>query len=158
MDKKVFLGLGSNSGKKIENIDKACLLLGNFFKVESKSSYYQTEPIGMTEQDSFINMVLSGTTDQEPFLLLKSLKKLEVEMGRKETYRWGPRMIDLDILFYSSMNFSDKILTLPHPEVLNRRFVLEPLFEIAGNLQIGEKKSLFYYLNHTLEQACEKIS
>lgn len=151
----VFIGLGSNLGKKEKNLERALSLLDAEIKIEALSSVYRTRAIG-PGQDDFMNQVIKGKTVLDPFSLLNFLKGIEKRMGRKETFRWGPRIIDLDILLYSGKSLKSQILEIPHPRMVERRFVLEPLLEIRGNFPLGSRKSLLYYLNGTLEQDCEK--
>jgi len=99
--------------------------------VTKKSSLYETEPWGLKEQPLFMNMAVAAETDMPPESLLAALKDIEKKMGRLETTRWGPRCIDLDILFYDNIIFTEKDLCIPHPLLHQREFVLLPLSEIA---------------------------
>jgi 2-amino-4-hydroxy-6-hydroxymethyldihydropteridine diphosphokinase len=96
------------------------------------SSVYETEPVGKNEQPQFLNMVAELESTLLPQDLLQRLKEIENTLGRTHTEHWGPREIDLDILYYGSEVFNDEKLQLPHPEIANRRFVLVPMREIAG--------------------------
>lgn len=126
----VTLSLGSNIGDKAENLRLAVQLLGPTVSIRRISSFYQTEPWGYADQDPFYNVVLNGETDFSPEDLLKFIKQIERRMGRTETFRNGPRVIDIDILFYDDLKVESEVLTIPHPRYRERRFVLAPLVEI----------------------------
>lgn len=128
----VHIGIGSNLGDRKEN----CLNALNFLSargvvIKRKSSLYETEPWGIKDQPKFLNMAIEGETVLEPLQLMRTLKSIEAEMGRKEAHRWGPRVIDLDILLYEDMVTECPELTIPHPLMHEREFVLRPLAEIA---------------------------
>lgn len=115
--------------------DKACT-------VEKLSSFYESKPFGNIEQENFINLVVRIKTNYEPAVLINFLKKIELEMGRRKSTRWGPREIDLDILFYDDLIYQDDKLTIPHKGITERDFVLFPMCEIAPNFihpEINEK-------------------
>lgn len=132
---KVYIGLGSNLGYRKGNIRKAVSLLEGLGRISKISSIYETEPVGPVEQRWFLNAVVEIETDLEPRELLLRLKELERRIGRSEGgERWGPREIDLDILFYGDLVMEDEDLIIPHPRIGERRFVLEPLYEIAPDL------------------------
>ena len=103
-------------------------------KVTSSSSLYKTEPVGMEQQDWFVNCAVALETGLSPRELLAALQEIEHSMGRVRTVVWGPRTMDLDILFYGDRVVSEPDLKIPHPEIANRRFVLDPLCEIAPDL------------------------
>lgn len=128
-----FIGLGSNLGDRYGNIaravDKMRLLAAT--RVEDQSSDYLTAAVGPGDQMPYVNSVVKITTDLSPRELLAALKAIEKAMGREETYRWGPRIIDLDILLYDSDVVDEADLKIPHLEMHKREFVLEPLSEIA---------------------------
>ncbi len=130
-----YIGLGSNLGDKKNNLDTAIRLLDNEdIRVLSASSYYETKPVGYLEQDMFLNCAVKIKTLLRPKELLKRTQKIEGELKRKRDIHWGPRTIDLDILFYGENVSADKDLVLPHPEIQNRLFVLCPLAEIEPYL------------------------
>lgn len=131
---EVYLGLGSNLGDREINLSKAVKKLQEKVRILRLSSIYETEPVGYTEQPWFLNAVCAGETDLTPHALLDFVKAIERELGRAEGVRWGPRVIDLDILFYDNLVLSDDRLTIPHPRLHERRFVLVPLAEIAPHL------------------------
>lgn len=130
---KAFIGVGSNIGEKSANINKVIGLINDseHTKVIKTSSFYRTEPVGVTDQDWFVNAVIEVETKLDPKGLLDSLLKFEEALGRLRVKKWGPRVIDLDILFYDDIIVNDDGLIIPHPELHWRNFVLEPLCEIA---------------------------
>ena len=131
-----YIGIGSNlgtSGKNcVEAIEK--ISTNDHIKIISKSSFYKTVPIGDIEQDWFINSVIRIDTKLNPKELLLTLLNIESEMGRIRKEKWGPRLIDLDLLFYDKLILNQEGITLPHPEIQKRNFVLVPLNEISENL------------------------
>lgn len=128
---RVYLALGSNLGERMENLRAAVTRLAPPVTVTRVSPVYETEPWGVTEQPRFLNLVLEGETELEPLALLAVVKRVERELGRVETIRYGPRLIDLDILLYDDLIFEHDELQIPHPRMHERRFVLVPLAEIA---------------------------
>jgi 2-amino-4-hydroxy-6-hydroxymethyldihydropteridine diphosphokinase len=136
---EIGLGLGSNIGDKPANIARALDLLRAREAVEitAVSSIYRTAPWGYLEQDSFANACALARTRLSPAALLMEVKAVEAEMGREKTIRWGPRLIDIDILFYGDLPLAEPDLILPHKELFNRAFVLVPLTEIAPHLRIA---------------------
>jgi 2-amino-4-hydroxy-6-hydroxymethyldihydropteridine diphosphokinase len=132
----VYIGIGSNLGDKVEQCEKGIfeILRVDRTRLLAKSSFYKTQPVGYTSQDWFVNGVIKIETDLEPFDLLQTLKSIESRLGRGETFRWGPRVIDLDILFFDEQEFQTEKLQIPHPLLQERRFVLTPLVEIDPNL------------------------
>ncbi|HEX8949402.1 MAG TPA: 2-amino-4-hydroxy-6-hydroxymethyldihydropteridine diphosphokinase [Dissulfurispiraceae bacterium] len=128
----VHLGIGSNIGDRKANCERALELLGGRgIKIKKVSSMYETKPWGLKEQPDFINMAAEAETDLSPEKLLDTLKRIEKEMGREETVKWGPRVIDLDILFYNDAIVDTQRLRIPHPFFRERDFVVTPLAEIA---------------------------
>ena len=131
----VYIGLGSNLGDRNKNCLRAIeLLKQNGLTVTKQSSVYETEPWGIAEQPAFLNMALKAETGLAPEELLALLKKIEKDMGRQETVRWGPRIVDLDILLYDEIILNTDALTIPHPLMHEREFVLGPLAELAEGL------------------------
>jgi len=126
-----YIGLGSNVGDKAASCRKALDLLGRIGRVVRVSSFYSTEPIGYPDQDDFINAVAELETGLSPLALLAACHVIEDELGRSRLLRWGPRTIDLDILLYGDQVMNSTELTIPHPLMAARRFVLVPLCEIA---------------------------
>lgn len=134
MSALVYLSLGSNVGDREENLRRALARLAVLGKVVAVSSFYETEPVELTEQPWFLNAVVSLETEKPPRDLLDALLAIEVAMGRRRIRPKGPRTIDLDILAYGDQVVREAGLTIPHPALPNRRFVLEPLAEIAPGL------------------------
>jgi 2-amino-4-hydroxy-6-hydroxymethyldihydropteridine diphosphokinase len=131
-----IIGIGSNVGDKIANCEAAIIRLEACTenRILGRSSLYKTEPVGYVEQDFFINCVIKVETKLAPDELLGCLKKLEKALGRKETFCWGPRIIDLDVLFFNGEEYRSADLQIPHPRVHERAFVLVPLCEIDPDL------------------------
>jgi 2-amino-4-hydroxy-6-hydroxymethyldihydropteridine diphosphokinase len=132
----VGFGLGSNIGDKPGNIRTALKLIEerHIALLEAVSRIYRTPPWGVLDQGDFANACAIGKTKLEPYELLAAVKKIEADMGRSPTRRWGPRLIDVDILFLGDHTLDDPELTLPHKELFSRGFVLAPLAEIGGDL------------------------
>ncbi len=134
MTHRALIGIGSNIGLATENCEKAIALINKSesVNVTAQSSLYESEPIGKTDQAWFVNATIEARTTLAPEELLQLLLNIEQQFGRVRKEKWGPRIIDLDLLDYEGRIIDSKILTLPHPEMTHRRFVLEPLSEIAG--------------------------
>jgi len=131
----VYLGIGSNLGNRRANCRKALDLMAEAgLIIVRRSSFFETAPWGLEKQPAFINMAAEIETDHKPHELLTVLKHIEKTMGRKQTIRWAPRIIDLDILLYDRLVINDPDLTLPHPLLHERTFVLDPLAEIAPSV------------------------
>ena len=131
MASPIYLALGTNLGDREANLQKAIESLTPKVRVIKKSSVYATPPWGYADQPEFLNQVIEADTTLHPLPLLHLLKSIEAEMGREETFRNGPRLIDLDILFYGSEVVEGEVITIPHPRLQERAFVLVPLNEIA---------------------------
>jgi 2-amino-4-hydroxy-6-hydroxymethyldihydropteridine diphosphokinase len=133
---RVGFGLGSNLGDKPGNIREAINLLEarGVARLSAVSRIYRTPPWGDLDQGDFANACAIGDTTLSPYALLAAVKKIEADMGREPTRRWGPRLIDVDILFLGDHTLDDPELTLPHKELFGRAFVLLPLAEIAPDL------------------------
>lgn len=129
----VYIGIGANLGEKRANCLRALeLLKGRGIEITKVSSMHETEPWGVTDQPKFINMAIEIETGLAPLPLLQLLKGIEKDMGRMEGPKWGSRIIDLDILLYDDLVLSDPGLSIPHPLMHRRVFVLKPLSEIAA--------------------------
>ena len=135
----VVLALGGNVGDKVASLRRALRAIAGEPGIEltAVSRFYRTPPWGKTDQDWFLNACLLGRTSLEPEALLERMKALEVKLGRAPAERWGPRVIDIDLIAYDDMTLKTGQLTLPHPELFNRAFVLVPLAEIAPDLAIA---------------------
>lgn len=130
----VYILLGSNQGNLAQQLENACLDIENEIgNIEDKSSYYQTAAWGNTQQDAFLNQVISVRTELNPKAILEKLLAIEAKMGRQRITKWEPRILDLDILFYDKLLLDETDLIIPHPHIQDRRFTLVPLVEIAAN-------------------------
>lgn len=129
-----YLSLGSNLGDRSANLRNAMGYVARQHgcQVARESRIYETEPVGVIDQPQFLNMAAEIETDLTPLELLRALKEIEAALGRESHARWGPRLIDIDIVFYEDRVEESPELTIPHPEFRNRAFVLHPLAEIAG--------------------------
>ncbi len=125
-----YLGLGSNLGDRLANLLTALEALHPM----ATSSIYETDPWGYTEQDPFLNLVTQIETELSPQALLQHLKHIEQEVGRRATFRYGPREIDIDVLLYDDLLLDEDGLTIPHPRLHERAFMLRPLADLAPDL------------------------
>lgn len=130
---RAFIGLGSNLGEPVENLRNALQFINGTqgISVKSVSSVYLTEPMGYEDQPWFYNCVAEVETELSPERLLHSLQAVENKLGRVRIIRWGPRTVDLDILLYDNLRVDSEYLTIPHPRMEERAFVMVPLAEIA---------------------------
>ncbi len=126
-----YISIGSNLGNRKNNIRLAIKKLMGFCNIEAYSRVYRTKPYGVTDQPDFINLAVRVSTILEPAELLEELKAVEDSLGRVRIIRWGPRTIDLDILFFDDLIIKTENLTIPHPDLQNRYFVLKPLNDIS---------------------------
>jgi 2-amino-4-hydroxy-6-hydroxymethyldihydropteridine diphosphokinase len=131
----VYLSLGSNLGDRQANLAEAIHRLPPQAVVTAQSPVYETPPWGVEDQPPFLNMAVVAETELQPMELRDHVKKIETDMGRKPSFRWGPRSIDIDILLYDSLIIETPGLTIPHPRMHERGFVLVPLDAIAGNVK-----------------------
>jgi len=147
---RAYLGLGGNMGEVKSNIDEALRLLQvqGDVAVTKISSYYQTAPVGYLQQDWFLNVAVEIETQLPPYDLLKRCNEVEAELKRERIIRWGPRTIDIDILLYDGFESKDEKLTVPHPRMTERAFVIIPLQEIAPDLTI--KNQSIHEIAHQL--------
>ena len=134
MEHTVYLALGSNLGNRLANIKNAISNFTPQLDVKKKSPVYETPPWGYADQPAFLNQVVMAETYLEPDDLLDHLKRLEVVLGREPTFQNGPRLIDIDILFYDDVVIDSPPLQIPHPRLHQRGFVLVPLHDIAPEL------------------------
>jgi 2-amino-4-hydroxy-6-hydroxymethyldihydropteridine diphosphokinase len=135
MSSVVYIALGSNLEDRQANLQMAIQALQPSVRVLECSPVYQTPPWGYLDQPAFLNQVVKGETELSPRELLDLLKRIEVEMGRQKTVINGPRLIDLDILFYDDLTVDSPQLTIPHPRLAGRGFVLVPLADLAPELR-----------------------
>jgi 2-amino-4-hydroxy-6-hydroxymethyldihydropteridine diphosphokinase len=143
-----YLLLGTNLGNKEENLRTAVKLLKKFGKVRKISSIYETEPWGFLDERNFFNMALCLETPLNPFELITEILKIEISIGRhRQAKQWVAREIDIDIIFFDDIIINEEHLTIPHPLAKNRKFVLVPLREIAGDfVHPVDKKSIIALL------------
>jgi 2-amino-4-hydroxy-6-hydroxymethyldihydropteridine diphosphokinase len=134
----VFLGLGSNVGDKEKHLAQACDRINTIERssIIHVSSVYESEPWGRKDQDAFLNQVIEIKTNLKPGTFFAACQKIEKSMGRASSIRWGPRIIDIDLLIYHHRIIDDKGMQVPHPRLTQRRFVLVPLVEIAPHVII----------------------
>ena len=130
----VYLALGSNLGNRFENLKEAIAALSPQMTVKAKSHVYETPPWGYEDQPPFLNQTLTVQTYLQLEPLLKHIKRLETILGRQISFRNGPRLIDIDVLFYDDLVLNTPTLTIPHPRLHERGFVLLPLMDIAPDL------------------------
>lgn len=135
MKKTAYLSLGSNLGDRAVNLETAIRHLADLGQVKARSSLYETEPVEVERQPWFLNCVVALETELMPRQLLSRLLAIEQKMGRRRTQPKGPRIIDIDILLFGASIVDTPALTIPHPAMHERRFVLEPLVEIAPEIR-----------------------
>lgn len=141
---RVFLGLGSNMGDRFKNLEQAFYEIAEHPRIAiiDQSSIYETEPVGYLDQDKFLNMVVAVATDLEPQELLVFVQEVENRLGRVRKEKWGPRIIDIDILMYGEELVEDENLVIPHRLMHERLFVLLPLYEIYQGPIPGVESSI----------------
>lgn len=135
MKKTAYLSLGSNLGDRAANLETAIGHLADLGQVKARSSLYETEPVELERQPWFLNCVVALDTELMPRQLLSRLLAIELKMGRRRIQPKGPRIIDIDILLFGASIVDTATLTIPHPAMHERRFVLEPLAEIAPDIR-----------------------
>lgn len=133
--RKVYLALGTNLGNRLMNLKNAVKSLPPEVSVIKASPVYETPPWGYLDQSDFLNQVLEAETELAPEELLAYLKRLENQIGRKKSFKYGPRLIDLDILFYDDLILETTNLTIPHPRIHERAFVLVPLADLNPDIR-----------------------
>ena len=131
----MYLSLGSNLNERYSNLQRAVARLGEHYVITAISPVYVSEPWGDTDQPPFLNVCLAAATNESPHDVLHRIKAIETSLGRQPSRRWGPRLIDIDILFYDSLVISDEELTIPHPSIAERAFVLAPLADIIPDFR-----------------------
>lgn len=133
---RAYIGLGSNIGDRRKNIADAIIILGDAdgVTVNAVSPVYETKPVGFADQPDFLNCVAVLDTNLTPYALLDICQSIENRLGRLRTIKWGPRTVDLDILFFGGLVMDDERLRIPHLDAWHRGFVLAPLFDIAPDL------------------------
>lgn len=156
----IFLGLGSNIGNKVDNLRNSIVQMEKgLIRVVRCSALYQTPAWGMEDQDDFVNAVCEVSFDGEPSELLQRLQAIEEEMGRQRMQKWGPRLIDLDILEYHRFIVQEASLTLPHPYYPQRPFVLVPMLDLEPDwIPTGHDTSIFDLLEELPKTNISRMS
>ncbi len=160
MEHFAFISIGSNMGDKLYNCRRAVesLNLIENLSVDSVSKYYKTEPVDYLDQDWFVNLAVKIKTCLEPYNLLKELNYIEKLLGsRKKEVRFGPRILDLDIIFYDDIIINTKELKIPHPRMHERRFVLKPLCDIEPDFIHPVIKMRLENILFGLDENCQKV-
>jgi 2-amino-4-hydroxy-6-hydroxymethyldihydropteridine diphosphokinase len=156
----VYISVGSNIGNKMDYCRKGIVELtrNNISKLIKISNFYLTEPVGLTDQDWFLNSVVKIATHLEPEDLFHLMKQIEIQIGRKEnSIRYGPRILDLDILLYNDRIVDTPMLKIPHPEMHKRRFVLKPFCDIDRDKVHPILNRDMAYLLNTLDDRGQKV-
>ncbi len=130
MNEYVVLSLGSNIEPRKEHLLLALKELEKHIRIEKISRIYETKPVGFEKQSNFLNLIVIGDTKLTPQELLRKIKEIETKIGRKKRFRWGPREIDIDIIYFKDEVVEEENLIIPHPERLRRNFVIIPLLEL----------------------------
>jgi len=131
---KIYLSIGSNVGDRKHYLEESIRLINiNVGRVTQKSSVYETAGWGITDQPMFLNQVIELETTRLPQEILRIIQKIEFSLGKRKELKWGPRNIDIDILYYGNEIVNEEDLTVPHPHIQDRRFILEPMNEIASD-------------------------
>jgi 2-amino-4-hydroxy-6-hydroxymethyldihydropteridine diphosphokinase len=152
------IGLGSNLGDRARLIDEAVSRIAGLGTVAARSSLYESAPIGGPEQGPFLNAVVLLDTELAPRRLLGELLAAEIAMGRERTEQWGPRLIDLDLLLYGDAAIDEPGLTVPHPRLTERRFVLEPLLEVQPGASLPDGRRLAALRESVADQDVTRLS
>lgn len=155
MENIAYISIGSNMGDRVNFFKKAVQLLHDDKRIAIAeiSSLYETDPVGYTEQNMFLNAVLKVKTSYKPEELLEKCLEVERTLGRKRETRWGPRTLDLDILLYNHENIETENLSVPHPRMLDRAFVIIPLLELDPDIMLPKMNTP---LNHVLKEIKDK--
>ena len=135
---RIILSIGSNVGDRLKNIERSLEELSTICEIKIISPLYDSLPRIYEDQNNFFNLVLEIEYKKTPHDLLKDIKKIEKVMGREETFRYGPRLIDIDIIFFNNIEIQDEELIIPHYDWANRRFVVEPLSELFQEIKLSE--------------------
>jgi len=155
----VYLALGSNLGNRLANLKQAVAALSPQMELKAKSHVYETPPWGYKDQPKFLNQVIKVRTYLEPEQLFKHIKRLEVTLGRRASFQNGPRLIDIDILFYDDLVLNTPSLVIPHPRLHERGFVLLPLMDIdSGLVHPVNKKSVREMVTLSNMEGIEKFA
>ena len=157
---RAFLSLGSNLGDRAATLDAALreLEASGEVRVVRRSSLYATAPVGKTDQPEFYNLAVEVETALAPEALLDRCQAVERHLGRVRGERWGPRTVDVDILLYDRQVVSTERLIIPHPELLRRRFVLDPLLEIAPDAALPDGSPIAPQLPRVADQSVRRLA
>ena len=151
---KYFLSLGSNIEPKIQYMQTALDKLSKYGTIIKKSDIYQTKAWGERNQPDFYNAMIEFDSDLQPKILLEKIKQIEKDTGRTQTYFWGPREIDIDIIFCQDQTLNETDLKIPHPEYTRRRFILEPIIEIDEDYShTGSENTITEHLRKCEDQS-----
>ena len=148
---QIILGLGGNLGDRKANLRQAVQALAKWVTIQAISPIYQTVPWGLADQPDFLNLCLAATTTLDPLPLLTQIKKIEAELGRQPGVRWGPRLIDIDILFYDDLILNTESLTIPHPHLAERAFVLAPLADLVPDFRHPQSQRTVAHMLTTVD-------
>jgi 2-amino-4-hydroxy-6-hydroxymethyldihydropteridine diphosphokinase len=138
----IFLSLGSNIGDKKLNITNALSELSEYVIIKKVSSLYESDPLLFEDQDNFYNLVIEIEYEETALDLLNIIKNIEIKLGRQSTFRYGPRIIDIDILFFNNQVIQEENLTIPHYDWHNRKFVVEPLSELINQKILNDETNI----------------
>ena len=138
----IFLSLGSNIGDKKLNITNALSELSEYVIIKKVSSLYESDPLLFEDQDNFYNLVIEIEYEETALDLLNIIKNIENKLGRQSTFRYGPRIIDIDILFFNNQVIQEENLTIPHYDWHNRKFVVEPLSELINQKILNDETNI----------------
>ncbi len=153
----VAIGFGSNLGDRRGHLDAGLAAVARFARLVSWSSLYESAPVGPVEQDAFLNAVAIVETSQSPMEMLDQLLAIEQTRDRVREVRWGPRTLDLDLLLYGVAEVSEPALTVPHPALTDRRFVLEPLLEAWPDAGLPDGTPLSPCLSAVQDQEVQRV-
>ncbi|MDR5675988.1 MAG: 2-amino-4-hydroxy-6-hydroxymethyldihydropteridine diphosphokinase [Armatimonadota bacterium] len=157
VEERVFLSLGSNLGEREANLLAALRLLdAEGVRLVRQSSWYETEPVGFTEQPPFLNLVVEVRTALDPLGLLRCAQRVEAALGRVREVRWGPRTVDVDLVLYGQRVVRTPELIVPHPRMRERAFVLVPLCEIAPDLVLPDGTPVVALLPAVADQRVQR--
>ena len=155
--RRIAVGFGSNLGDREAHLNAGLAAIARHARPVSRSSLYESAPVGPVEQDAFLNAVAVFETDETPLRILERLLGIEQTRGRTRQVRWGPRTLDLDLLLYGKHAVTEEGLTVPHPELANRRFVLEPLLETWPDATLPDGTSLSSFLESVQDQVVTRL-
>lgn len=159
MSARAYLSLGANLGDRRAAIEGGLAALhGGGAAVVRRSSFYETAPVGKTDQPPFLNIAAEVATDLDPHALLALCRRVEDSFGRTRSERWGPRTLDIDVLLYDGRTVAAPELTIPHPRMTERRFVLEPLLEIAPDAALPDGRRLQPFLADVADQDVRRVA